>query len=165
MITQYSFSKTSVSTPNCKKYSSIISTPSSDEIWIHRDKPLLSDTSYIKQSNFFCIECIDGYFLNLETSLCEMKNNIDPLCEETESNSNRCKKCKPEGFLMRVEGVCDLSPNREKDCSKYSEMGICLECTNNTYPVTIVLDKFGDRFTDPQRYTPCKSNSHFNFKP
>ena len=123
---------------------------------MHRDKPSLSDTSYIKQSDFACIECMDGYFLDLKTFLCMQKINLDPLCEETEANSNRCKKCKPEGFLLRVEGVCELSPNREKNCSKYSEMGICLECTNSTYPVTIVLDKFGDRFIDPERYSPGK---------
>ena len=57
---------------------------------------------------------------------------------------------------MRVEGICDLSPNREIDCSLYNEMGICLACTNNTYPVTVVLDKFNDRLEGPRRYIPGK---------
>jgi hypothetical protein len=123
--------------------------------WTHDDRPQsTNDLQFVHETEFACIECNQGYYLDLNTNLCVERQANDPLCEELETNSNRCKKCKTEAFLMRVEGICVLSPNREKDCATYNEMGLCVACTNDTYPVTVVLDKVVDRLNGTNRYTP-----------
>lgn len=109
---------------------------------------------FLAGTRFACLECSAGYFLQPGTGLCAAHVTADELCEEMESNSTRCRKCKQEAFLMRVEGTCVLSPNREKNCVKYNEMGLCLECSNNTFPETVILDANGDRLGQSDRYTP-----------
>ena len=153
-MTQYSFSNTSFSTPNCKKYTDIISR-NNDLYWTHDDRPQSTqDLQFVHDTQFACSECNEGYYLDLETHLCVQRHTADLLCEELETNSNRCKKCKQEAFLMRVQGTCVLSPNRELNCATYNEMGLCMACTNDTYPVTVVLDSIVDRLTGSDRFTP-----------
>ena len=151
---RYSFSVTRFATANCKKYKDIISS-GSEVYWTHTDRPdAVLDLGFLHSSSFECAECVDGYFLNLDTFQCELRVSSDPLCAVQEDNSNRCKECLPTAFLKRVEGVCELSPNRERNCAVYTSMGLCLACANNTYPVTVVLDESQDRLEGLDRYLP-----------
>ena len=78
-----------------------------------------------KSINRICIECIDGYYLTSENSICTNTNN----CLNGDKDLGICLKCNKSFYLDTKDYICksNLEDDDFKYCSKVEEQK-CVEC-------------------------------------
>lgn len=78
-----------------------------------------------KSINQKCIECIDGYYLTSENSICVSTNN----CLNGDKDLGLCMKCKDSFYLDTKDYKCksNIEDNEYKYCTRVEEER-CLEC-------------------------------------
>ena len=88
-------------------------------------------TKYCSKSiNFTCVECIEGYYLTQENSVCTFTHN----CVIGDKDLGMCMKCNDSFYLDGNDYICKTNKenNEFKYCTK-TEDGKCIECEKNFY--------------------------------
>ena len=83
-----------------------------------------------KSMNHICIECIIGYYLTPENSVCTHTEN----CITGDKDLGMCMKCNDTFYLDTEDYICktNLEDNEFKYCIKVED-GNCIECQEDYY--------------------------------
>ena len=85
----------------------------------------------IGQSNYYCKECIEGYYLSSNDKTCTKTQN----CLTVDYLSNLCTSCNDNYYLDIESGLCksNIEENDYKFCKIVNENKECTSCDNNYY--------------------------------